>query len=174
MNQPASSSSSEPSILLPVLAIVFFLLFWPLGVILSIVSIVKYGSAKGTTAKTLAIIALVMNVVLAVPMVGCLAAIAIPNFVKFQCRSKQAEARGNLRALAVAQQAHKSEKDTFASDLAAIQFTPVGEKLRYTYKVVEATKDGFRAEATGTGDMEGDRWVINEQNALESLESRCH
>jgi type IV pilus assembly protein PilA len=173
MNNSAPSSSSEPSILLPVLAIVFFVLFWPIGLILSIVSIVKFGSAKGTTAKTLAIIAMVMNVALAVPLVGCLAAIAIPNFVKFQCRSKQSEAKGNLKALAVAQMSHQAEKEAFSTDLTAIGFTPFGTKVRYTYSVVEATKDTFRAEATGIDEMAGDRWVITEKMALENLESRC-
>ena len=180
MNQPSSSSSSssssnnEPSILLPVLAIVFFVLFWPIGVILSIVSIVKFGSAKGTTAKTLAIVAIVINVALAVPVCGILAAIAIPNFVKFQCRSKQSEAKGNLKALYVAQESHRAETDTYSTDLATIQFTPRGQTLRYTYSVVEASKATFRAEAVGTGDMQGDRWVITEKGAAEALEDRCN
>jgi len=174
MNQASSSSSMpKPSIVLPVIAIIAFF-FWPLGLILSIVAIAKYSKAKGTTARTLAIVALVMNAGLAVPLVGCLAAIAIPNFIKFQCRSKQSEARANLKSLYVSQAAHRAETDSYGADLNTIKFEPMGAKLRYTYRIVEATKDTFRAEATGSGDMEGDRWVITEKNALESLDSRCH
>ncbi|MFO0582214.1 MAG: RDD family protein [Anaeromyxobacter sp.] len=39
-------------------------------------------------------------------VVGVLAAIAIPNFVKFQVRAKEVEARTNLSALAVAERLH--------------------------------------------------------------------
>ena len=42
-----------------------------------------------------------------------LAAIAIPNFVKFQCRSKQSEAKTNLKALYVAYQGYHSEYDLY-------------------------------------------------------------
>ena len=167
------SSSSEPSILLPVLAIVFFVVFWPLGVILSIVAIVKFQGAKGTTAKTLSIIALVLNVVLAVPMCGIVAAIAIPNFVKFQCRSKQSEAKGNLKALFVAEASHHGEADSYSSDLSTIGFTPRGERIRYEYVVVEAGKDSFRAEARGTSEMAGDLWVIDQENTLKNVDNVC-
>lgn len=167
------SSSTEPSILLPVMALVFFVLFWPIGVILSIVAIVKYQGAKGTTARTLAIVALVMNVLLPIPMCGVLAAIAVPNFVKFQCRSKQSEAKGNLKALFVAEEVHRAEVDAYDDDVATIGFTPRGEQLRYTYTIVEATKDTFRAEARGTGEMSGDLWVIDQDNAVVNVKNVC-
>jgi type IV pilus assembly protein PilA len=172
MNQH-QSSSAEPSILLPIMALVFFVLFWPIGVILSIVAIVKYQGAKGTTARTLAIVALVVNVLLPIPVCGVVAAIAVPNFVKFQCRSKQSEAKGNLKALYVAEESHRAEVDAYDGDVATIGFTPRGEKLRYTYTILEATKDSFRAEARGTGEMAGDVWVIDHHNQLVNVENVC-
>ena len=170
-NTPANSA--EPSIASPVLALVFFVVFWPIGLVLAIVSIVKFQSAKGTTARTLAIIALVINLLLPIPMCGILAAIAVPNFVKFQCRSKQSEARGNLKALYVSEESHRAEFDTYSTDPQAVQFTPRGQKLRYTYTILSATKEAFSAEARGTGDMNGDLWTIDEKNALTNVNNSC-
>lgn len=48
---------------------------------------------------------------------GILAAIAIPNFIKFQSRSKQAEAKANLRALYTAERAFYEENQRYTSDL---------------------------------------------------------
>ena|GEM_PF-749688 len=164
-----TSSSSEKA----KEALVCFALFWPIGVVLAIVSMVKFHSAKGTTARTLAIVALVMNLLLPIPICGIRAAIAIPNFVKFQCRSKQSEAKGNLKVLYVAEEVSRAEVDTYSTDPKAIEFTPRGQKLRYTYTILSATKDAFSAEARGTGDMDGDLWTIDEKNALTNVSNSC-
>lgn len=63
--------------------------------------------------------------------VGMLAAIAIPNFVRFQARSKQAECKTNLKALYVAQKSHFAENDTYSASFSELQFTP--ENTRYAY-----------------------------------------
>lgn len=168
-----TANSAEPPITLPVLALVFFLLFWPIGMVLAIVSIVKFQSARGSTARTLAIVALVMNILLPIPMCGILAAIAVPNFVKFQCRSKQSEAKGNLKALHVAEESNRAEFDTYSTDPTAIQFTPRGQKIRYTYTILSATNEAFSAEARGTGEMNGDVWTITEKNDLTNISNSC-
>lgn len=171
-NAPASSGSSEassseaPSIVLPVAALVSLCLCWPLGLILSVVALVKYGKAAGTTARTLAIVALVLHL-------ASLPAIAVPRFEKFQCRSKQSEAKSNLKALFVAEEVFRSEQDRYSTSFDEIQFVPRGQKLRYEYRVVEAGPRSFRAEATGTGDMAGDRWIVDENNQVKNLESVC-
>lgn len=54
---------------------------------------------------------------------GILAAIAIPNFIKFQERAKNAEARALLKALATSESAYFAEHDTF------IPFGPVPATL---------------------------------------------
>jgi type IV pilus assembly protein PilA len=168
-----STAQPQPSIALPIASLVFFIVFWPLGVILAIVSMVKYASADGSTAKTLSIIAVVLNVVLAVPVCGITAAIAIPNFVKFQCRSKQSEAKGNLKALFVAEESYRAEEDRYSTDLAAINFQPRGETLRYVYSVVRADDQGFTAEARGQGEMSRDVWTIDHTNQLQNVTNGC-
>ncbi len=67
----------------------------------------------------------------AVAVAGVLAAIAVPNFIKFQCRSKQSEARANLKALNLAQTAFKVEKDRFGM-FDEIGFAP-DRGTRYSY-----------------------------------------
>jgi len=165
--------TEQPSVTLPVLALVFCVLFFPIGVILSIVSIVKFGSANGSTAKTLSIIALVVNILLPLPLCGVCAAVAIPNFVKFQCRSKQSEARHNLKQLYVGEEGFRAEHGRYDSDLAALQFTPTGTQVRYVYSVLSATTEAFVAEARGTGDMQGDVWTISQGNDLTNVTNRC-
>jgi type IV pilus assembly protein PilA len=56
-----------------------------------------------------------IELMIVVAIIGILAAIAIPNFVKFQCRSKQSEAKGNMKALYVAQESYRAEFDTYVS-----------------------------------------------------------
>ncbi len=66
-----------------------------------------------------------------VAIIGILAMIAIPNFIKFQCRAKQSEAKSNLKALFQAQKSFMSEHDEYAS-LARVGFAPEPGN-RYTY-----------------------------------------
>jgi len=52
-----------------------------------------------------------IELMIVVAIIGILAAIAIPNFIKFQARSKQSEAKANLKAVFTAQKAFFQEKD---------------------------------------------------------------
>ncbi len=54
-----------------------------------------------------------IELMIVVAIVGVLAAIAIPNFLKFQMRSKASEGRLNLAAIRTAQEAYFSEIGTF-------------------------------------------------------------
>ena len=58
-------------------------------------------SAKKSTLKTVAIVAVVLACACAaaVPVIGVLAAVAIPAFVNYSKRAKTGEAESNLRAL---------------------------------------------------------------------------
>jgi len=176
---PQNNTNEQPSLALPIAAIVLSVLgcTWPIGLILGIVSIVKYGKLDGTSAKTLSIVAVVLPLAF-VPIIGILSAIAIPNFIKFQCRSKQSEAKGNLKALYVAEQSNRAEFDTFSNDLGKIQFTPMGVKIRYDYVVDAADKDHFHATARAKPEMLSeigpDAWEITDKNDLNNTVNGCN
>jgi type IV pilus assembly protein PilA len=68
-----------------------------------------------------------------VAIIGILAALAIPNFIKYQARSKQSEAKQSLRAYFMAQRHFFSEKDEFTADFGALGFAPERGN-RYAYK----------------------------------------
>jgi len=117
-----------------------------------------------------------IELMIVVAIIGILAAIAIPNFVKFQCRSKQGEARTNLKAAYVAEDAYRGRNDMYfnLANAAIIVTNPndlgfnVQGKLRYLYNITAATTAAFLADALGKNgiDMQGDTWTINQINAL--------
>jgi type IV pilus assembly protein PilA len=73
-----------------------------------------------------------IELMIVVAIIGILAAIAIPNFVKFQARSKQSEAKANLKAMFTAQKAFAAEKDKFSDKVGEIGFSPERNN-RYSY-----------------------------------------
>src|SRR5436309_9620003 len=73
-----------------------------------------------------------IELMIVVAIIGILAAIAIPNFVKFQARSKQSEAKANMKAMFTAQKAFAAEKDRFSSLTGEIGFSPERNN-RYAY-----------------------------------------
>ncbi len=63
---------------------------------------------------------------------GILAAIAIPNFLKYQARSKQSECQANLRAFFTAEKAYYQEKDSYSASISDVGFEPERGN-RYAY-----------------------------------------
>lgn len=89
-----------------------------------------------------------IELMIVVAIIGILAAIAIPNFIRFQARSKQSEARGNLKAIFTAQKARFATDDRYVGDIALIGFSPERSN-RYQYEIA-GMADGT---AGGTCDM---------------------
>ena len=73
-----------------------------------------------------------IELMIVVAIIGILAAIAIPNFVKFQARSKQSEAKANLKAMFTAEKAFSAEKDRFSTLVGEVGFSPERNN-RYAY-----------------------------------------
>jgi prepilin-type N-terminal cleavage/methylation domain-containing protein len=74
----------------------------------------------------------VIELMITVGIVGLLAAIALPNFARFQARSKQSEAKVNLKAMFTAQRAFASERDRFSTLVGEMGFFPERNN-RYAY-----------------------------------------
>ncbi len=62
---------------------------------------------------------------------GILAAIAIPNFVKYQARAKQSDCKTHLKQLFIEQEAHRSEFGKYARTFDEVQFSPINSRYAY-------------------------------------------
>ncbi len=73
-----------------------------------------------------------IELMIVVAIIGILAAIAIPNFLRFQAKSKQSEAKTNLGGIFVAEESHFAETNAYAH-LGTVSWAPTGTpKYRYT------------------------------------------
>ena len=76
-----------------------------------------------------------IELMIVVAIIGILAAIAIPNFLRFQAKSKQSEAKTNLGGIFTAETSYFSENNVYA-DLGVISWAPIGTSVRYAYAVL--------------------------------------
>ena len=90
-----------------------------------------------------------IELMIVVAIIGVLAAIAIPNFIKFQARSKQSEAKANLKAIFTAQKAFFAENDKYSSEMGRIGFAPERGN-RYAYRLAESCNSIESRAATGS------------------------
>ena len=90
-----------------------------------------------------------IELMIVVAIIGILAAIAIPNFIKFQARSKQSEAKANLKASFTAMKAFFQEKDRYSDKVQEIGFVPERNN-RYAYFLNSTGTLSSRAGAVET------------------------
>lgn len=72
-----------------------------------------------------------IELMIVVAIIGILAAIAIPNFLKYQAKAKTSESQANLKGIFTSEIAYFSENNQYGS-LIAINYPPAGT-LRYSY-----------------------------------------
>jgi type IV pilus assembly protein PilA len=88
-----------------------------------------------------------LEIVITLAIIGVLAAISVPNFMKLLARSKQSEAKSNLRALYDLEQAHLMEFGVFTNSVARAAFAPErGNRYQYTLSASPQVLD----DRTGT------------------------
>jgi type IV pilus assembly protein PilA len=87
-----------------------------------------------------------IELMIVVAIIGILAAIAIPNFLRYQAQSRQAEAKTNLGGIFVAETSFFGERSRFGS-FAEIGFALAGTSNRYKYS---AAPDGGNGNAPTT------------------------
>jgi len=134
-----------------------------------------------------------IELMIVVAIIGILAAIAIPNFLKYQAKSKQSEARANLSSIftnAITWYADYNTYSLAGHNVSELNWIPVS-LTRYDYwydhqllrlhvlptggdpnpaAAVASTNGTFVAVASGDiGKGAGtDQWTINEQRYLEN------
>ncbi|MDX2012583.1 MAG: fimbrial protein [Myxococcaceae bacterium] len=103
--------------------------------------------APKKSGASVVIIIIVVGLVLCC-VVGMLAAIAIPNFVRFQARSKQAEVKVNLKSAYTAEMSFFSGENTYSDDIGKVGFSPSpGNRYLYAFST-----EGELAPAGGAGE----------------------
>jgi len=84
----------------------------------------KLSDSKGFTLIELMIV---------VAIIGILAAIAIPNFLKYQAKSRQSEAKTNLGGIFVAETSYFGERANYGN-FQQVGYALAGSANRYTYR----------------------------------------
>jgi type IV pilus assembly protein PilA len=80
-----------------------------------------------------------IELMIVVAIIGILAAIAIPNFLKYQAKSKQSEAKVNLKGIFTSETSYFAEQNAFAT-LKAANYAPTGT-ARYSLAVLNTTAE---------------------------------
>ncbi len=133
-----------------------------------------------------------IELMIVVVLIGILAAVAIPNFLAYQARAKQSEAKINLAAIYTAQAIYFAEQNVYGETFGQIGFALAGTSetstARYRYilgsDAIGAELDGcslpadatttpsagFTAFAVGNidGDVTCDVWSIDQDKNLEN------
>jgi type IV pilus assembly protein PilA len=68
-----------------------------------------------------------IELMIVVAIIGILAAIAIPNFLNYQCKARQSEARAGLGTLQICKKSYWAEETEYTDDLDALGFEHTGE-----------------------------------------------
>lgn len=111
-----------------------------------------------------------------VAIIGVLASLAIPQFMKSSSKTKQAEAKSILKQIYVGQRVHYQRHNTYIANgqsaSAGGSFIPLDVEImgsaRYTYTIV-ADSASFTATATANLDDDPtiDTWIIDETGNLQ-------
>lgn len=127
-----------------------------------------------------------IELMIVVGIIGILAAIAIPNFIKFQAKSKQTEAKSNLKAIFIAKKSYGAENNTFACASLCGWNAESGTIYAYNTgaQAYPATKAGVTQPTSGDLHVEGvstftaaaygqvdrdatvDAWTVNQEGTL--------
>lgn len=113
-----------------------------------------------------------IELMIVVAIIGILAAIAIPNFMNYQCKAKQSEAKSNLGNIRSMEEAYYAEYDTYAG-VATVGFETKGGAGRYTYTLTTGNTTGYTATATATINTQADNWSINSTGTLTNNTNAC-
>src|SRR5262245_51942159 len=74
-----------------------------------------------------------IELMIVVAIIGILATIAIPNFMRFQAKSKQSESKTNLGAIGTTVESYRTERDTYViAAITDLGWAPQGT-ARYSY-----------------------------------------
>jgi type IV pilus assembly protein PilA len=136
-----------------------------------------------------------VELMIVVAIIGLLAVLAIPNFVRSQAKARQSEAKTNLAGIFAAQTSYYAERATVAASFGETAWRPAGGS-KYGYAMWESVEGdaGFHATARAViagcdephpggahanftacaagnvdNDPAADRWYINDDKILDAI-----
>ena len=140
-----------------------------------------------------------IELMIVVAIIGILAAIAIPNFIKYQLRSKRSEGSVNIAAIRTSEIAYQGTHDTFITAVAqpratadvnnvkaswplpgacgffdTLAWRPEGA-VYFSYAVIGAGAMEFTAQATGDVDTDKtySQWCYRKANSAGTNATAC-
>jgi len=108
-----------------------------------------------------------IELMIVVAIIGILAAIAIPNFLKFQAKSKMSEAKTNLGAIYTGQLSFFGEQNSYGN-FDSINWSPSGTPRYHFALGAWADNDALNRGALIALAPEPTSWVANINNAVDS------
>lgn len=111
-------------------------------------------------------------------IIGILILIALPSLMPLISKAKSIEAQSQLTQLYRMQRNHFFMYSKYSNDLNAIDFeipkkVSEGGRSNYSYEIIEATNNSFKAKAIAATDFDGDGilnvWQIDQDNNLKEL-----
>jgi prepilin-type N-terminal cleavage/methylation domain-containing protein len=111
-----------------------------------------------------------IELMIVVVIIGILAALAIPRFMKASAKSKTSEAQLVLKQIYTMERAYKQQFDVYSADLTALGVeVPPGANYTYTVEAADATSFTAQADWPAPGlddDDTPDTWTIDEDAAI--------
>ncbi|MCD8406197.1 type IV pilin protein [Tenacibaculum finnmarkense] len=108
-------------------------------------------------------------------IIGILILIALPSLMPLISKAKKIEAQSQLKHLHNMQRNYFYMHSKYSNDFNAIDFilpktVNQGGTSNYSYEIIEATNNSFKAKAIAISDFDGDGifnvWEINQDNNL--------
>ena len=109
-----------------------------------------------------------IELMIVVAIIAILAAIAIPNFIRFQMKARQSEARILLAGVHEAEVIFYAEFNYFSSDYNQIHFIPTSDPKYYKNWYLNISGESTHFTATCSADIDNDHisdaWMVTDND----------
>ena len=113
-----------------------------------------------------------IELMIVVAIIGILAAIAIPNFLNYQCKAKQSEAKQGLRIVSTGIETYMTLHDVYPQTLPQLDVSLALKRYGISWTSNNATRT-YTITATGTLSGQTDTWTLNQSGALVNSAEGC-